>query len=299
MNAEDTTFQQSRSQQFKPLSDLTIMDDFMFGMVMRDETLCKPLIERVLNMEISDIHYLNVQEMLHPEFNAHGIRMDVYVEDLSGTGYDIEVQVSDRKDIAPRTRYYHSLIDLKLLRKGQTRYTALHKSYVIFICPFDPFGADQYVYTFEKMCREVPRLPLQDGATTVIVNTAGTKGVIHPALEKLIYYLRTNQATDDYTRQIEQAIEDVKNRKETEVAYVSLYERLMDEREVGRQEGRREGRQEGRQEGQQREHMNMLRKMYLYFLEVLGQSQATQVLKSRFDATDEEIAAIQAEAVSG
>ena len=37
----------------KKFEDLTISDDFMFGIVMRDPKYCKPFLETILNIKIS------------------------------------------------------------------------------------------------------------------------------------------------------------------------------------------------------------------------------------------------------
>ena len=80
-------------------------------------------------------------------------RLDVYVEDEAGTVYDVEIQTEAKKGLPKRTRYYQGVIDLHILEKGED-YTALRKSFVIFICTYDPFGKDRYIYTFENRCRE-------------------------------------------------------------------------------------------------------------------------------------------------
>lgn len=47
----------------------------------------------------------------------------------------------------------YRIIDLNLIEKGEP-YQKLNRSYVIFICTFDPFGEGFYRYTFENICRE-------------------------------------------------------------------------------------------------------------------------------------------------
>ena len=51
---------------------LTIMNDFMFGTVMRKEEFCKPLLEMILGVKIRTLVYLNEQESIkadiHPRF---------------------------------------------------------------------------------------------------------------------------------------------------------------------------------------------------------------------------------------
>lgn len=76
--------------------------------------------------------------------------------------YDIEMQVSDTKELPKRSRYYQGMMDLKLIDKGQY-YDELNQSYVIFICPFDVFGKGRYIYTFENICKEDNRISMGDG----------------------------------------------------------------------------------------------------------------------------------------
>ena len=43
------------------------------------------------------------------------------------------------------------MMDMELLESG-AEYDALPRSYVIFICDFDPFDEKKYCYTFENRC---------------------------------------------------------------------------------------------------------------------------------------------------
>ena len=47
----------------------------------------------------------------------------------------------DQKNLPKRARYYRGMIDLNILEKGKD-YNQLKKSYVIFICNYDPFSRD-------------------------------------------------------------------------------------------------------------------------------------------------------------
>lgn len=48
------------------------------------------------------------------------------------------------------------------------------KSYVIFICTFDPFGEGRHIYTFCNTCQENTSLTLNDDAVKIVLNTKGT-----------------------------------------------------------------------------------------------------------------------------
>ena len=74
--------------------------------------------------------------------------------------------------LAKRSRYYHSQMDMELLVRGQD-YEQLPSSYVIFICDFDPFHLKRYCYTFENICLENCNLKLSDGNHTIFLSTKG------------------------------------------------------------------------------------------------------------------------------
>ena len=76
----------------KKFEDLTISDDFMFGIVMRDPKYCKPFLETILNIKISRIEYPEDQKTINLSLDAKSIRLDVYVEDDFDTVYNIEMQ---------------------------------------------------------------------------------------------------------------------------------------------------------------------------------------------------------------
>ena len=133
---------------------LTIMNDFMFGTVMRKEEFCRPLLETILGVKIRTLVYLNEQESIKADIpDSRGVRLDVYVEDDQNTVYDIDVQTTSNTNLPKRMRMYQSMIDVRALEEGDD-YQKLKKSFVIFITNYDPFGAKRYVYTFRSRCDE-------------------------------------------------------------------------------------------------------------------------------------------------
>ena len=136
----------------KEYETLEISNDFMFYKVMQDENLCKGLLERIFGKKIKTI-VPQPQKTIEITTDSKGIRLDVYVDDDAGTVYDLEMQVKNYAWMPKRTRYYQSLIDLNSLQKGK-HYSDLNNSYVIFICNFDFFERNRYVYSFENICRE-------------------------------------------------------------------------------------------------------------------------------------------------
>lgn len=135
----------------KRYEELAFTDDFLFCKILTSEkALCIELLEVILGKTVQNIAYVNSQQELRQTKDAKGVRLDVYLEDDEDSVYDIEMQVSLKKDIPRRSRYYQGMVDLNLIWRGAP-YNRLKKSYVIFISPEDLFpGVNLPVYTFEK-----------------------------------------------------------------------------------------------------------------------------------------------------
>src|SRR5699024_621694 len=127
----------------------------------------------------------------HPEYK--GVRLDILAADEKNTHYNVEMQVFRKRKPGKRSRYYHSQIDMELLRSGQD-YEELPDSYVIFICDFDPFYRKKYRYTFDMTCREDGDVALEDGSHTVFLSTCGENEDEVPA--ELVKFLKYVKAGD-------------------------------------------------------------------------------------------------------
>ena len=208
----------------KTIDELTIMSDFIFGIVMRQERFCKPLLEFILGIKIKKLVYHNEQESITVGIpNSKSIRLDVYAEDDAGTVYDIEVQTTDKRNLGKRTRYYQSMIDVHILERGDD-YRKLKKSFIIFICSYDPFGKSQIIYTFRSRCDEEPELLLGDEAVKIIINTKGTLGNISDELKAVIKYMDSGIAASGYTEELNNEVAVIKNDEKVRREYMLLAE---------------------------------------------------------------------------
>lgn len=246
--------------QFKPV---TIRDDMMFGTVMADPEYCKPFLETILGVRIAKIEYPERQKTIDLAVNAKSIRMDVYVEDGEHTVYDVEMQTGKNRNLPKRSRYYQGLMDLNILAKGED-YDKLKKSLVIFICTFDPFGADEYVYrdaNYHQLSDGSYHL-LGDDAWKIFVNAKGHKGNVSDEFKSLMRYIMDGEAEDPYTQALDQKVALVNSDEEWKVSYMTWAIKLADERREGREEGREEGRKEGREEGRKEGNILALYELY-------------------------------------
>ena len=239
------------AREIKPYEELELKDDFMFGSIMHDSKYVKPFLEMILKIKIRKVVYPQSQKSIDLSANAKAIRLDVYVEDDQNTVFNLEMQTSDNRNLPKRMRYYQGVIDLNILQKGQD-YTKLKKSYVIFICTFDPFGEGRHIYTFCNTCQENTALTLDDDAVKIILSTKGTMDDVSPEMKRILDYIDGKGASDKFTEELEEAVRSARQNERWRLDYMTLEYEYRQRYLEGKEEGRAEGREEGRAEGRER-----------------------------------------------
>ncbi len=233
----------------KKLQELNLEDDFLFAKVMSDKDICRRVIEKVLDINIKEIKMPEEQKVIDLLLDSKSVRLDVYVNDEKGTVYNVEMQRGKNINLAKRSRYYQGNIDLDKISKGDD-YLTLNKSYVIFICTFDPFGKERHRYTFRNLCVEDNSIELKDETDKVFLNTSG---ILNDVDEEMIEFLQyVEQSTDevaknaksDLVKAINQKVNHVKHDKAMEVQYMTLLERDRLNFEEGVEEGIEKGKAE-------------------------------------------------------
>ncbi|MBP5621059.1 MAG: Rpn family recombination-promoting nuclease/putative transposase [Thermoguttaceae bacterium] len=235
----------------KPFEELTITDDFMFGRVMSDPKNLKPLLEFVLNVRIARIDYPELQKTIEVNPDRKGVRLDVYCEDDERTVYAIEIQTSDEKNLPKRIRYYRDMIDINILDKGMN-YKELKKSFVIFICTFDYFKKDRYMYTFLNQCQEDGDLYLNDETTSIVLNVNGTVGEINEELKGALRYMAGHTPSGAYAEKLDAAVKEIKINKKWMRDYMSIAIQFLEHEEIGEARGIKIGEARGIKIGETR-----------------------------------------------
>ena len=245
--------------------DLTIQDDFMFKKVMQCKRICMRLISEIMQVEVRDITYLETEKTIEAYIEGRGIRLDVLVADEKGTHYNIEMQVrntigtSTGKALLPkRTRYYQGSIDTDMLQKGQN-FDELPPLVLIFICAFDLFDQNRYLYEFKSRCAEDYELVLDNEVTVMFLNALGHRWNVSQLVKNFLQYVNDHVPKDDFTNEVEDEVVRLNHDKEVRREFMVLSTRLKDERMLGIEEGRVEGRVEGKAEKAQEVAMNMLK----------------------------------------
>ena len=249
---------------YTEFQNLNLSDDFLFAKVMEDEAVLRPVVEKILDIRIREMTIVQSQRMIEIEPDSKGIRLDIMADDVAGSRYTVEMQNENEYNINKRSRYYHSMMDLDLLEKGK-KYNRLQKNIVIFICTFQPFvRSGRHRYFFEKRCVQETELALEDGVTTVILSTRGTKKDIDEEMAAFLRYVEdsseevADRSDSSLVKLIHAKVCAVKQSKVREAEYMKLQERDQNNFQKGRSEGLREGRSEGLREGKREGFLYMI-----------------------------------------
>ena len=233
---------------------ITIKNNFLFQETLRNKSLCKQLLERVLHIQVKTIRYMETEKTMKAQLSSKNTRLDVYVEDKGGNVADIEMQTTDTKSVINyderdektiirelplRTRYYQNIIGTNMLRRGM-HYRELRKAYVIFICTFDPFGAGLPVYHFTYRCKENGNLQMGDLTENIFLNVKAADKTDDEELAAFLRYVNGQSATTSFTRMLDKEATRIKNNDDWRLKAMTLDMEIKDmkkrEREKGKQE---------------------------------------------------------------
>ena len=242
----------------KCYDELTITDDFFFCKIMSEPTLCKQMIEVLLNIEVDHIENINNQHSIAPSYDSRSIRLDVYVKN-SDKVFDIEMQTTNKYNLEKRSRYYQSVLDLDDLSKNMD-YKKLKESYIVFICTYDPFLQGILQYTVEQSFLEKPGVRYDDNTHKVFYN------LLSDELEKdntprgrFLRYLKNNVPTDDFTQNIHDSLKRFKINANWRKEYMTVGMLIDEEKEKAKKEGIAQGHKAGLKEGLTQGHKTGLK----------------------------------------
>ena len=235
---------------------ITIKNNFLFQETLRNKSLCKQLLERVLHIQVKTIRYMETEKTMKAQLSSKNTRLDVYVEDKDGNVADIEMQTTDTKSVINyderdektiirelplRTRYYQNIIGTNMLRKGM-HYRELRKAYVIFICTFDPFGAGLPVYHFTYRCKENGNLQMGDLTENIFLNVKAADKTDDEELAAFLRYVNGQKPDSSFTKKLDEEATRIKNNDDWRLKAMTLDMEIKDmkkrEREKGKQESK-------------------------------------------------------------
>ena len=233
---------------FKRWEDLTITDDFMFCKVMSDPDICKELLEILLHIKIERLVFQEPQKSFRLTSESRGIRLDVYVKD-SNRVFDIELQTTNERNLELRTRYYQGVMDISELEKGEF-FSNMKESYIIFICMFDPFGAEIPIYTVKQTFAENDKLIFNDKTHKIFYNVKAFEKIANDVETKaFLEYLCKHQSTTKFTQSLETAVYRNKNNQNWRKDYMTLAYNLSLAAEKAAEKAAKKAAKKAREEG--------------------------------------------------
>lgn len=210
------------------------MDDTFFSVVMENKAACEYLLTELLNKPIRVVE--NKTQYSIRNIEDHSIVLDALIEDEDHKLYDVEIQVTEQKNLERRMRYYHTAIDWSYLEKGKD-YSSLPELYMIFISDFDPFRRNKNHYEVRQYVDSTKEY--DDGIRRLYFNTAVDDGT---KLSELLQYLKLSEESNNNFGALSQAVNYHKIQNEGVDYMCKAVEKYAKERwNEGKIEGKIEG----------------------------------------------------------
>lgn len=128
-----------------------------------------------------------------------------------------------------------------LIESVLNKYKDLGNAAVIFFCPFELYGGQRRMYTFENICREDKSLTLDDGMIKVMLSSAGAPtDDIDSDVAAFLEYMNGKITENGFISEIDETIRSVKMDGTKEAGYMTFEMMIDEEREEAREEGKRE-----------------------------------------------------------
>ena len=121
---------------------------------------------------------------------------------------------------------------------GWMSYKQLKPSYIIFICPFDRYGAGRHIYTFANFCKEDKDIPLGDETTKIFLNADGHLDDVSKELKAFLDYVAGKMPDDSFVRRLADAVKEAKKNREWRHEYMTLLMRDQENIEKGIEKGK-------------------------------------------------------------
>ena len=270
---------------------ITIKNNFLFQETLRNKSVCKQLLERVLHIQVKTIRYMETEKTMKAQLNSKNTRLDVYVEDKDGNVADIEMQTTDTKSVINyderdektiirelplRTRYYQNIIGTNMLRKGM-HYRELRKAYVIFICTFDPFGAGLPVYHFTYRCSENCNLQMGDLTENIFLNVKAADKTDDEELAAFLRYVNGQKPDSSFTKKLDEEATRIKNNDDWRLKAMTLDMEIKDMKKRIAKREREKGKQEGLKEGAQNSKIEIAKAMLADGMEIAKVAKLTNL----------------------
>ena len=137
----------------------------------------------ILNRNDLKVKNVKTQKLIKGLGKERALSLDIFAEDETGKGYNIEIQRADEGADKRRARFHSSIIDSISLKSGN-KFSELCDNYVIFITENDVLKGGLPLYTINRYIEENGTI-FDDGSHIIYVN--GSDRNSSTALGKLMH----------------------------------------------------------------------------------------------------------------
>ena len=236
----------AKEKLLQQIQTMTLFDDVFTAVIFKNEGACRHLVRELMQNPTLKLIAFRTQDDI-PQLISKSPRLDIVAEDAEGTLYEIEVQRLEEPAPARRVRFYTSVMDSELLRKG-VDYDKLPEVYLFYISKEDIWkrGLTKYEVRQSLVCGDEDIL-YDNGLHTIYVNAEIDDGT---SLAKLMQYLKTAKAGDASQGELSQYVNYLKSPEGGRVKMGEFEKYFREEgRKAGVEEGLKKGVEEGLKEG--------------------------------------------------
>ena len=231
---------ENREEFLEYLKKFCLLDDTFMRKYFEKTECVEEILRIILDSKDLKVIQSNTQYVI-ANLQGKEVQLDIYAIADENVRYDVEVENSKKRAVPKRTRYYSSLIDANILKKGDD-FTKLPESYVIFITKNDYFNKGLPIYHIKSYIEETKEV-FEDERNVIYINASYKDTTTE--LGKLIHDMNCTKADDMLNNVLQDRMKQLKESEEGVVDMCALMEELQ---EKGRLEGRLEGIEKGKAE---------------------------------------------------
>ena len=148
---------------------LTLFDDDLMSRVFEKNIKATELVLRIIfGRPIKVKNVIGQDVFKSQDIEGRSITLDIHAIDTDGKEIDIEVQGNEDGSDVKRARYYSSMLDSRMLKKGE-KFSNIKDSYVIFIYRYYKFEKGLPIYHLTRFVEETGE-QVGDGSYIIYLN---------------------------------------------------------------------------------------------------------------------------------
>ena len=101
----------------------------------------------------------------------------------------------------------------------------------------------------EYLCDQDPSLTFGDETVKIILNTKGTMDDVSPEMKRLLEYIDGQTASDEFTRQMDDAVQSARRNEKWRLDYMTLQQEYREKYNEGLEAGIERGIEQGMERG--------------------------------------------------